>query len=146
MLQLAEDKLVLQGNIANATNALKTQQETCETHRANAEQHAVNKLRRFKARRDNEMAVLKDSVNTIEMEEQTFLSTSQSHLQTVRKQNKIEATMEHQDIVKTRRKKEENDLAYQSFDELLHVMNVVGALYTTPLRYTVGLVSGKLQD
>lgn len=144
MLQLAEGKLDLQGNIATAATVLKTQQETAETRRANAEQHAVNELRRFKVKIDDELAVLKDALDTIEKEEQIFLSTSKSHLETVRKQNNIEDTVEHQDIIKTRRKKEETYLAYQSFDELLHVINVLGALYTGPLRYTIKLSSGKL--
>lgn len=143
-LRLAEDKLDLRDNIRTAANALKTQKETTETRRADAEQHAVNELGRFKAKRDEGMALLKHSLETIEKEEQSFLFTSKSHLETVRKQNNIEATVEHHDMIKTRKKKAETDLAYQSFAKLLHVIKDLGPLYTTPLRYTVKLVSGKL--
>lgn len=143
-LQLAEDRLNLQDNIANAANALKTRQATAETRQANAEQYRTKELRRFKLKWDDDMAVLIESLRAIEKEEQTFLSSSKSLLETVRKKNNIEGTVEHQEMIKTRRKKVETELAYQSFDELLHVISVAGALFTTPLRYTVSMVSGKL--
>lgn len=143
-LQLAEDKLALQNNIATAATALKTQQETAETRRAHSEHQAVNELRRFKLKTGNELALLKDSLDTIEKEEQTFLSTSKSHLDTVRRQNKIDDTAEHQAMIRTRRKKEQTELAYKSFDELLHAFNTLGAFYTTPLRYSMKIFAGQL--
>lgn len=65
----------------------------------NPSQLAVSKLPRFKVKRNKGMAQLKSSLNTIENEEDTFLSTSKSHLETVRKQNNIEDTVEHQDMI-----------------------------------------------
>lgn len=143
-LQLTEDKLNLQDNIANAANALKTHQATAETRQANVQQYRSKELRRFKVKSDDDMAVLIENLRAIEKEEETFLSSSKSLLETVRKKNNIGDTVEHQEMIKTRRKRGEAELAYQSFDELLHVISVGGALFTKPLRYTVSLVSGKL--
>jgi methyl-accepting chemotaxis protein len=136
----------LEGIAVNAEKALVTQRTSMQVKLSKAREDWEGKFRRFKKQLEERLELGRKVIQNAADAEAEFQRKAQTEQQKVEKANDINTTKEYTQLKAADRKCSDSHLAFQTFDELLHIINIFlgGAVFTAPLRFVIEHLGAKL--
>jgi hypothetical protein len=113
---------------------------------ARHEQNAADERRRLRRTHEEHLAGLKKTLNSAICAEKEHKAESGAEKQKVQKENAVAATEQFQVVREKQAKMTEADTAFNSFSNLVNLMQRVGSIVTAPLRYVIRVLGEPILD